>query len=161
MSMDYKEQYGKIYRYCYYRLRHRETAEDITQETFLRFFKHSEYHSAGYTSALLYRIAGNLCVDELRKKKPEVWTAEFDEEYMPELLPVSGTEENEDAVLTRHVLTAAMAGLEREERELVFLRYVNEMPMSDIAKLKGMSRFAVRRRCDKALRKLRREMEGN
>ncbi len=37
--MDLEEQYDKIYRYCYFKVRRRETAEDITQETFLRFFE--------------------------------------------------------------------------------------------------------------------------
>ena len=35
MALDIEEQYDKIYRYCYYRLRNREQAEDITQETSL------------------------------------------------------------------------------------------------------------------------------
>ena len=35
--IDLEEQYDKIYRYCYYKLHHREKAEDITQEAFLRF----------------------------------------------------------------------------------------------------------------------------
>ncbi len=39
MSVDIEEQYDKIYRYCYFRLRSRQTAEDITQETFLRYLE--------------------------------------------------------------------------------------------------------------------------
>ena len=36
MSISIDEQYDKVYRYCLLRVRHKETAEDITQETFLR-----------------------------------------------------------------------------------------------------------------------------
>ena len=36
--MDLEDKYDKIYRYCYFKVRHCQTAEDITQETFLRFF---------------------------------------------------------------------------------------------------------------------------
>ena len=32
MSMDYEEQYDKIYRYCFFKLHDRECAEDVTQE---------------------------------------------------------------------------------------------------------------------------------
>ena len=39
MHTDLDEQYDKIYRYCYMKLRHQQTAEDITQETFLRFLE--------------------------------------------------------------------------------------------------------------------------
>ena len=33
-----EKQYDKIYRYCYFKLHNRHTAEDITQETFLKYF---------------------------------------------------------------------------------------------------------------------------
>ena len=33
-NLDLEAQYDKIYRYCYFKLGSRETAEDITQETF-------------------------------------------------------------------------------------------------------------------------------
>ncbi len=45
MAIDIEEQYDKIYRYCYYRLRDRERAEDVTQETFLRWFASDTYRS--------------------------------------------------------------------------------------------------------------------
>lgn len=43
MALDIEEQYEKIYRYCFYRLHSREQAEDITQETFLRWFASDTY----------------------------------------------------------------------------------------------------------------------
>ena len=39
MFLDLEEQYDKIYRYCYFKLHHQQSAEDITQETFLRYFQ--------------------------------------------------------------------------------------------------------------------------
>lgn len=52
MSMDLEEQYDKIYRYCYFKVHQRETAEDITQETFLRFLDSSDDYGqfAGFTA---------------------------------------------------------------------------------------------------------------
>ena len=53
--------------------------------------------------------------------------------------------------------------MEQEERELIFLRYVNEVPVGDIGKILGLSRFAVYRRLREILRKLKielREEEG-
>ena len=66
-NLDLETQYDKIYRYCYFKLGSRETAEDITQETFLRFLE----RGYGERDALpyLYTIARNLCIDEYRKKK--------------------------------------------------------------------------------------------
>lgn len=72
MSEKLEEQYNKIYRYCYMKLGHRETAEDLTQETFLRFFRDYRYQDIGKEMAYLYMIARNQCIDYYRKKKPLV-----------------------------------------------------------------------------------------
>ena len=70
MSADLEEQYNKIYRYCYMKLGHRQTAEDLTQETFLRFLADRSYQDMGRELAYLYTIARNQCIDYYRKEKP-------------------------------------------------------------------------------------------
>ncbi len=47
MRADMDEQYDKIYRYCYMKLKHRQAAEDVTQETFLRFLENNTYKDIG------------------------------------------------------------------------------------------------------------------
>ena len=47
MRADMDEQYDKIYRYCYMKLKHRQVAEDVTQETFLRFLENNTYKDIG------------------------------------------------------------------------------------------------------------------
>lgn len=47
MREDMDEQYDKIYRYCYMKLKHRQAAEDVTQETFLRFLENNTYKDIG------------------------------------------------------------------------------------------------------------------
>lgn len=154
--MDYKEQYTKIYRYCYYRLRQKETAEDITQETFLQYLKYPEYGAEKYPLKILYTIARNLCVDEARRGK------------RISFVPQETAEINRDSALTdeeqiigRLRLREAMDTLEETEREIVFLKIVNGVPAAIIGKMIGLSRFAVYRRCEKALRHLKKEMEAD
>ena len=57
VALDIEEQYEKIYRYCFYRLRNREQAEDITQETFLRWVcqRHLPGYEPGASVSLHYR----------------------------------------------------------------------------------------------------------
>ena len=43
MSLELQEQYDRIYQYCYYRLGDAYLAEDVTQETFLRFLESDSY----------------------------------------------------------------------------------------------------------------------
>lgn len=154
MSIDIAEQYDKIYRYCCYRLHRRELAEDITQETFLRFLGHGGYSGRGESIRILYTIARNLCIDEARRGKREFLTGEE-----PFFAGETSAAE-EETILARTALFAAMERLDEEERELVFLRYVNEVPVQALARLYGISRFALYRRCEQALKKLRRELEG-
>ena len=61
MAIDLEAQYDKIYRYCYYRLRDRERAEDVTQETFLRWFASDTYRDRGQLLHYLYKIGRASC----------------------------------------------------------------------------------------------------
>ena len=67
--MDIEEQYDKIYRYCYFKLYDKQLAQDITQETFLKFFRQNLNLDSTKVLPYLYTIAKNLCVDSFRKKK--------------------------------------------------------------------------------------------
>lgn len=143
MSMDLEEQYDKIYRYCYFKVNQREIAEDITQETFLRFLESSDYVNTGKAMQYLYTIARNLCVDEYRKRKMEL----LDEEA------VDSNAEND--MIARVSVRMALAELDETDRELLLLHYVNEVPVSVICKLYGISRFAVYRRVSQATKNLK------
>lgn len=115
-------------------------AEDLTQETFLRYLEHPQYHNIDKTLQLLYTIARNLCNDEFRRKK-------FEE--LPEDTLVD--ENIEDTVLTNYSLKEALDKLSDEDREIILLRYVNEVPLNVMAGIYSVSRFALNRRIKKIL----------
>ena len=145
-STDLEEQYDKIYRYCYFKVRRQEVAEDITQETFLRFFERYGHYGNAWTLQYLYRIAHNLCVDEYRRPATEQIPEELYEES------------REDEVVTRSLVKDALATLSEEEKELLLLRYVNEVPVNAICQILQISRFALYRKTKSALQKIRKEM---
>ena len=136
LSMEIEEYYDKIYRYCYYKVNDRQLAEDITQETFLRYISNDCREPERY----LYRIARNLCIDEYRGKKIE---------SLPED-DVLAQDSFEEALLDRIVVKNAMQMLSEEDRELLILRYVNDEPLPEICRILGISRFAVYRKLKKA-----------
>lgn len=156
-SLDLEEQYDKIYRYCYFKVRRQEVAEDITQETFLRFFERFGHYGNEWTLQYLYRIAHNLCVDEYKKsvqrQKREVLTA-FETEPHDVGIIDSNCGNSENTVLTRIIVKDALSVLSEEEKEILLLRYVNEVPVSVICQLLRISRFALYRRTQKSLQKL-------
>lgn len=144
--MDIENLYDKIYRYCYFRLHSRELAEDITQETFLRYFQ--KYNGSNFQQPLkyLYTIARNLCIDEYRRPKTE----HFEE-------AINRTS-NEEDIITRLDVKGALKKLEVEEQELLLLRYVNEVQVSVIAQILGISRFAVYRKLLSVSKKFKKEI---
>ena len=152
--MDIEQQYDKLLRYCYMKLRDRTLAEDITQETFIRFFESKNYHGTGKEMAYLYTIARNLCIDHFRKHKDELigdLPAEIQE------MPQPG--DKMESIVDRVSIEQALDTLTADEREAVVLRFSGELSIEDIAKSMDISRFAVRRRISSALEKLRKEME--
>lgn len=146
MNIDFDEHYDKIYRYCYFKVKNQHVAEDITQETFLRFMESNHYKDVGRPLAYMYTIARNLCMDEFRK----VPTEELKEDMRQ-----GGFE---DAVVEKENLKQAMNALTNEEQELLLLRYVNEISFLDLSKLYGKSRFALYRELSKITKKLERRL---
>jgi len=146
VAIDLEEQYDKIYRYCYFKLRSRESAEDITQESCLRYLERYADMPSGDGLKCLYTIARNLCVDELRLRRT-----------VPEE-PVFAGEDMEERWITKLDVRAALAKLDGGEQELLLLRYVNEVPVRAIGALLGISRFSVYRRLAEASGKFREEL---
>lgn len=152
-----EEQYDKIYRYCYFRLRDRQTAEDITQETFLRYLERYQCTTKEQALKYLYTIARNLCVDEYRKRarSPLREGTCVSEEVQKALIQ----ESPEEGLLTSLAVRSAVAALEQDEQELLLLRYVNDVPVRTIGELMGISRFAVHRRLAAVSKKFREELK--
>ena len=157
--MHLEEQYDRIYKYLYFRLHDRHAAEDMTQEAFLRFLRSRTYRDENrqlqylYTIArnYLYTIARNLCSQYYRDK---VISYSLDEEIdFPE------TDGFENSLIQRLSLQNALESLSPEEKELLFLRYVNDVPVPVISGLYQISRFAVYRKLKSILQKVRIEME--
>lgn len=80
-----------IHSYVYRLLNSQEDADDITQEVFTRaYLSWDDLYDRGNLSPWLYRIATNLCVDQLRRRKRISWW------------PLSRGRWNEDASDTRY-----------------------------------------------------------
>ncbi len=107
-SFDIKEQYDKIYRYCYFKLQNADLAEDITQEAFLKLYEHYGFLSGTGAIKALYTIAGNLCIDEFRKNKPLALDKE-----------IAGPS-HEDEVIRSVTVRKALPGLQKMSRRSFF-----------------------------------------
>lgn len=101
----------------------------------------------------LYTIARNLCRQYYRDR---TITYSLDEE-----IDIPVMESFEQTLLDQVILREALQKLSSEEKELLFLRYVNDVPVPVISGLYRISRFAVYRKLRNILQKVRVEMEAN
>lgn len=152
--MDLEEQYDKIFRYCCFKLYDRQLAQDMTQETFLRFYRQDLRLDSSKELAYLYTIAGNLCTDAFRKRTVYSLDAIYEE-----TVGEAAVSDTSEELINSLALRAAIAKLPQEEQELLFLRYVNEVSVTSICKMTGMSRFAVYRRLSKTVKWLKEELK--
>ncbi len=151
--LNLEEQYDRIFKYLYFHLHDRRMAEDMTQEAFLRFLGSRTYRDENRQLQYLYTIARNLCNQYYRDK---TITYSLDEEA-----DVPETDGFENSLLLRLSLQKVLESLLPEERELLFLRYVNDVPVPVISGLYQISRFAVYRKLKGILQKIRVEMEAD
>lgn len=114
--MDIEEEYDKIFRYCYWKVHNKEIAEDMTQETFLRFLQRN-YNESGKKIRFLYTIARNLCIDESRKKSFEDYSLDSSEN--------KGTTED---FITQIYVKQILSQLSEEDRDLMMLDLFTTIP---------------------------------
>lgn len=146
------ENYDAIYRYCYWKIGNSADAQDMTQETFMRFVQSlPDYRNQGKPQALLYTIARNQCINWYKKVKP----TSLDE---AQSLMDEGSNARYEQVETKLSLQRQVSGLPEEQQEVLLLRYGQELKIEDIAAITGTSRFAVMYLIKKALETLKRTL---
>ena len=140
-----RKYYPDIYRYCLRRLPSPADAEDLTQETFERFFRGFEsYRHSGKAKNYLYVIAGSLCADFYRRGGGEQGAELPENAAAPE------------ADTDRHLdLAAAVDALPEELREVIVLHYFQDLKLREIAHILGIGLPLVKYRVSQAKRRLK------
>jgi RNA polymerase sigma-70 factor (ECF subfamily) len=142
----------RVYSYCARILGNRQDAQDVFQETFLRFWQSAQQErTMTNVPAFLLRIARNLCFNFLRDQHP---TTEFEEELHTPPTSSSPEHQLERAELST-ILHRALAQLPPEYREALVLREQIGLSYAEIAYIVGASESAVKVRVFRAKEKLR------
>lgn len=134
-----KKYYPAILKYCQVHIKDYGYAEDMTQETFTRFFRtFKQYKHYGKAVNYLYVIAANVCKDYHRKKQ-ELLLEDF-----PELL-----DENVNSMDENLIISEALETLPNEFREVAVLFFIQERKQKDIASILEISiplvKYRIRR----------------
>jgi len=141
--------------YLYRMLGNRQDAEDCLQEVFVRVVATiGNYRHQQKFEGWLFRIAGNLARDRIRRSKLV--------RFVPmEVAPESGPRSNESPEHAMHqqeqadALHAALSKLADDDRQILLLRHFSEMSFKDIAAELGCPLGTALARAHRALGKLR------
>ncbi len=155
-----------IYALAYRTLGREEDARDVSQETFLRAFRSLRgFKGESKFSSWLYRIALNLCRDQLRRQRRAPFVSTPEGVDLVELAGEGEGVEPLDEVVGRRRLgeavARAMEHLPEEQRTAVVLKEYEGLTFQEIADLVGCPLSTVKTRLYQGLTVLRRELERN
>ena len=147
-------------------VRDRETAEDLSQETFIKVLNNLDRYSPEFKfSSWLFKIANNLTIDHLRRRRidtisiegaPDAVTAES--ARATSIAVVSGNESPLEELESRELGTAierAIGKLRPEYRACIMLRHVEDKSYEEIAEIVKLPLGTVKTYIHRARHELR------
>jgi RNA polymerase sigma-70 factor, ECF subfamily len=144
-----------------------QEAEDIVQETFLRVFMNLDrYDETQKFSTWIYRIATNLCIDRLRKRKNNYsLDAEMSDgegtDYYSTLASEEPTPENQIILTeTQETIREAINQLPEKYKSVVVLRYLHDMSLQEIGDVLDMPVTTVKTRVHRGREYLRKKLDS-
>ena len=135
----------RLFNYIFFLVRSREVAEDIFQETFVKAImtlQQGRYTNDGKFAAWITRIAHNLVIDQFRIERNEnaISNDEVEFDLLNDAKLSEGTVENR--MVNEQVLKDVRALIDELpdcQREVVFMRYYQDLSFKEIADITGVS----------------------
>ncbi|HET8568409.1 MAG TPA: sigma-70 family RNA polymerase sigma factor [Candidatus Limnocylindria bacterium] len=153
----YDAHVDSVYRYLLYRVREPSDAEDLTSEVFTRAFANIHRYKWQGKSFLawLYTIARNAVTDRRRRERP---TVDLEDAYG---LHEEGPTAHDNAVRGEQLiaLRGAIGHLTGEQREVLVLRFIEDLSSREVAQILGKNEGAIRALQFRALGRLRKLLE--
>jgi len=135
----------------------REEAADLTQETFLRVYRHlGKFGGRSTLKTWVYRVALNHCRSRLARRRPPARPIEAEDGRFEPVDPARGPEARALAGDAGRRVTSALAALPPAFREAVVLRDLEGLTYEEIAEVLGMRIGTVRSRIARGRDALRR-----
>ena len=144
-----------IYRFVLLKVSNKDLAWDITQECFLKVWQYHKDSDSGIKNyrAFIFSIARNLIIDYWRRKDK---TATIDLEEVAFALEDAGNLHEETSIKHETLeLMEFINQLPEHQKEILLLRYVEDLPFSEIAKIIGKSAVSARVEAHRAVKKIK------
>ena len=139
---DLYRKYGPmILRRCRQLLQNEESALDAMQDTFVKVLRYSERLNAEYPSGLLYRIATNVCLNIIRKRKK---TDHFHSDDL--LSAIAAVDSMEEKIIQKDLISRIFKKEKVSTKVMAVMHYVDGMTLKEVASEVGLSVSGVRKR---------------
>lgn len=158
------DRYGRlVYTIAYHVVGDNETAEEITQDAFVRVWESAATYRAemAKVTSWLVSIARHRAIDELRRRgsRPEQnsvgWPSDSDLENIEHLPVLNGPEDAVESAIQSRGIRQMVALLPPEQRQVLGLAYFKGMSHSQIAEMLGEPLGTVKSRIRTAMQRLR------
>lgn len=154
----------RIYSFIFFKVSNHEEAEDITSEVFLKAWRYiNEKKDIESFSGLLYKLARNSVIDLYRSRSKQKESLSIDSEDGIEVVDThswkANLSEDLETKIEMQKVIEALQKMKQEYRELVTLRYVDELEISEIAEITGKGQIAIRVTLHRGLKKLKEILE--
>lgn len=148
--------HGPLYCYLYRTCRNGAEAEEMTQESFVKAWEGLRgFRGAASFRTWLFRIATNLCINRLSRRKPV--------DPLSEDVPAARRDEPEETFRQRRLkecIGAALELLPADQRSALVLSIYEELSYDEIAAAMGRSLASVNSLLYRARMSLRQTLEG-
>ena len=155
----------KVFQLCFRMLGNSHEAEDISQEAFIRAYINIErYNIDRKFSTWLYRIATNLCIDRIRKKKPDYYldaeVAGTEGLTLYSQIPASQLAPDEEVskIELQEIIQNEILKLPEKYRAVIVLKYIEELPLLEISKILDLPIGTVKTRIHRGREALRKQL---
>ncbi|MCR2823756.1 RNA polymerase sigma factor SigW [Lederbergia panacisoli] len=157
----------KVFQLCYRMLGNRHEAEDIAQEAFVRAYVNIHSFNQGRKfSTWLYRIATNLCIDRIRKKKPDYFLdAELaGTEGLTMYSQIAAEGKSPDSEVEtmelQEIVQREILRLPDKYRVVIVLRYIDDLSLNEISEVLEMPLGTVKTRIHRGREALRKQLNN-
>lgn len=160
----------KVYSLAYRMLGNSQDAEDIAQETFMRVYANLHRFDDQYKiSTWIYRIANNLCIDLIRKRKVRRNQFSFDAEITgTDGLDLYDTIHDDDPSPEQQLITSelqnkvkdAILSLSPKYRTIMILKYIEDLSLQEISDIVGLPVATVKTRVHRGREALRKKLRS-
>jgi len=158
----------KIYRFIFFQVLNKQTAEDLTSEVFMKIYNNirgSNLNSLTF-KAWAFKIAHNTAIDYFRrenKSKNDVSFEQYVEEYNEHEIKDKNLIKEEkylanELLLADEKLMSLLNRLPGEQKKIVLLRYVDELDYKTIGSILNKNESAVRTMSFRALKYIKEEI---